>query len=180
MPKSLDAAKPWERQLRESSQAYEAFSIYRDMGSDRSLRAVAKQLNKILTIIGRWSGAWEWVERIRAHENDLARQAREQAAREVKEMQKRQTKIAMLLQKKAVEALEKVDPEKLDESAIVRFITEGTKLERSNRMEEAGIVPVNPFGVPQKAVGEGDLDWTKISSDDLEKLARLGDDEDGE
>jgi hypothetical protein len=100
MSRSLATNKPWERQLKESSQAHEAFSLYRDMGSERSHRAVARQLSKSSALISRWSGAWKWVERVRAYENDLARQAREQAAKDVKELQKRQTKIAMLMQKK--------------------------------------------------------------------------------
>jgi hypothetical protein len=79
----------------------------------------------------------------------------------------------------AVEALEKIDPDKLDEGAIVRLITEGAKLERSNRLEEAGIAPATPFGLPQKTVEDsGGLDWSKISNADLKKLARLEDDDD--
>ena len=45
----------WERQPGESAQAYEAFAIYRDMGSNRSLRVVAEQLSKSDTLIKRWS-----------------------------------------------------------------------------------------------------------------------------
>jgi len=41
----------WERQPGESAQAYEAFAIYRDMGSNRSLRVVAEQLSKSDTLI---------------------------------------------------------------------------------------------------------------------------------
>ena len=41
MPKWTD--KPWERQKGESDKAYEAFVTYRDMGTDRSIRAVAQK-----------------------------------------------------------------------------------------------------------------------------------------
>ncbi len=180
MPKDNATTKPWERQPKESPQAFEAFSTYLGMGAEQSYAKVSQKLGKSKTIIDRWGRTWQWRERCRAYENELARQAQEQAAREVKEMQKRQTKIAMLMQKKAVEALEKIDPAKLDESAIVRLITEGAKLERSNRLDEAGIAPAPIFGAParpgQQTASESGLDWSKLSTADLEKLARLGGD----
>ena len=46
MPKWTD--KPWERQKGESDKAYEAFVTYRDMGTDRSIRAVAQEFNRPL------------------------------------------------------------------------------------------------------------------------------------
>lgn len=178
MPRNIAKSKPWERQLSESSQAFEAFSIYRDMGGERALRAVAQRLNKSLTIIGRWSTAWDWVERARAYDNDLARIAREQAAKRVKEMSDRHIRISMLMQKKALEALEQLEPDELDENTIIRLITEGAKLERSNRLEEAGVTPAAPFGAParpgQPGITESGLDWSKLSTEDLEKLAKLG------
>lgn len=67
----------WERQPGESAQAYEAFAIYRDMGSNRSLRVVAEQLSKSDTLIKRWSREKKWGERCRAYDNhldDVARQ----------------------------------------------------------------------------------------------------------
>ena len=39
-----EAALPWERQKGETPQAFEAFSIYRDMGSSRSTAKVGRKL----------------------------------------------------------------------------------------------------------------------------------------
>lgn len=128
---------PWERQEEESSQAFEAFISYRDLGAERNLRAVTQKLHKSLTIIGRWSRDWNWVERARIWDNELDRQAKAEAAKEVRKMRERQTKTAMLMQKKAIEALDKLDVSELSPKEILSFIIEASKLERNNRYEEA-------------------------------------------
>ena len=87
---------PWERQKGESAQAFEAFSIYRDLGSERSQQAVAKQLGKSRQLLARWSAQWEWVERARAYDIDLDRQARVQSLKDAKDMRRRQTKTGVL------------------------------------------------------------------------------------
>ena len=125
--------KPWERQPGESAQAYEAFDTYIKMGVERSCRKVAQELSKSDTIIRRWSSAWKWQERCRAYDNELKRQELVQAQKAVKQMQERQIKTAMLLQKKAVQALDQLDIAKLTPQEILRFISEGAKLETANR-----------------------------------------------
>ena len=72
-----DNGKPWERRNDEGTKPYEAFAIYRDMGRERSLRAVAEQLQKSDTLMGRWSGKYEWVKRAAAWDDDQDRIARE-------------------------------------------------------------------------------------------------------
>lgn len=57
---------PWDRQPRESSKAYEAFVIYRDMGADRTTRSTAEALTKSETLIKEWSSKHGWVERAAA------------------------------------------------------------------------------------------------------------------
>lgn len=79
----------WERQPGESAQAYEAFAIYRDMGSNRSLRVVAEQLSKSDTLIKRWSREKKWGERCRAYDNHLDDVARQEALRKYKKMRTR-------------------------------------------------------------------------------------------
>lgn len=58
--------KPWSRQTGESSKAYEAFCEYRDLGANRTQRAVCERLAKSREVISRWAGEHHWVERCRA------------------------------------------------------------------------------------------------------------------
>lgn len=56
----------WDRQRRETEQAYEAFALYRDMGLQRSLHKVCDRVGKHYSLISRWSSKWRWHERVRA------------------------------------------------------------------------------------------------------------------
>lgn len=134
MPKWTD--KPWERQKGESDKAYEAFVTYRDMGTNRSIRAVAQKLAKSRTQIGKWSSGWEWTERVRAYDNELEKEARAKAVKDRKDMTDRHIKIAMQLQKKALEALTSLEVEAMTPKDIKEFIKMATDLERLNRTLE--------------------------------------------
>jgi len=57
---------PWDRQPGETSKAYAAFVTYRDLGADRSTRAVGEALTKSEALIKRWSGQNDWVTRAAA------------------------------------------------------------------------------------------------------------------
>ena len=136
MPKHRDT-EPWERLEGEGVKAYEAFSVYLELGEERSIRAVAKQLNKSTTLIGRWSRTYQWVERTAAYDVDIQRKAHAQAVKKRRKMADRHISIALKLQEKALQALKDMDPKNL-----VAFIREATKLERENRMElEADTAP---------------------------------------
>lgn len=131
--------KPWERQKGESEKAYEAFVTYRDMGSERSLRAVSRALGKSKTIIDRWSREKGWVERVRAYDNDLEKEARAKAIKDRKAMTERHIGIAMQVQKKALEALANLSVEDMSPKDIKEYIKMATELERLNReFEGAG------------------------------------------
>lgn len=88
----MEELKPWDRQRGESSKAYEAFAIYRDMGSDRTVRSVAESLNKSGTLIAGWSGKHGWVARAAAWDSMPGRavaSAYEEMAREIAEDHRR-------------------------------------------------------------------------------------------
>ena len=59
----------WERQPHDTDKSFEAFGIYRDMGNVRSLRSVVQKLSKSLTLIARWSGAHNWLARVRDYDD---------------------------------------------------------------------------------------------------------------
>lgn len=134
MPKWTD--KPWERQKGESAQAYEAFATYRDMGTERSIRAVSQKLGKSKTLIDRWSREKSWVERVRAYDNELAKEAKAKAVKDRKAMTERHIGIAMQLQKKALEALSSLSVEDMSPKDIKEYIKMATDLERLNRTLE--------------------------------------------
>lgn len=139
MAKWNEAEKSWERQPKESSQAFEAFNLYLRMGEHRSLRRVAQELGKSSTLISRWSSAWSWQARVRDYENELKRVEFEEELKQAKNMRKRQIQTAILLQKKAVEALDKLDISELAPKDILSFISKGAQLEREMRTESAGV-----------------------------------------
>ena len=125
----------WERQTGESGPAFEAFTVYRDMGEKRTISAVAKQLNKSLQLCHRWKSRWNWRDRADAYDASIAEEARRKAVAERKKMQERHIKISMQLQKTALEALEKIKPKDMTPKDVKEFLRLATELERMNREE---------------------------------------------
>jgi hypothetical protein len=75
---------PFEQQPRESAKAFAAFSLYLNLGAERSTAAVAKELAKSEQLVRRWSAKFGWTDRVAAHGAHLAiveREAVEAAAR---------------------------------------------------------------------------------------------------
>lgn len=67
----------YEQQPRESAKAFAAFSLYLNMGAERSLEAVAQKLTKSSRLMKKWSSRWQWAERVDAHAAHLATVERE-------------------------------------------------------------------------------------------------------
>jgi hypothetical protein len=74
----------FEQLPKESAKAFAAFSLYLNMGPERSTQAVANQLAKSEQLIRRWCAKYGWTSRVQAHAAHLAmveRQATEAATR---------------------------------------------------------------------------------------------------
>ena len=77
-------ALAFEQQPEESAKAFAAFSMYLNLGPDRSLESVRVKCGKSSRLIQRWSSRWRWSERVQAHDLYLAtveREATEAVAR---------------------------------------------------------------------------------------------------
>ncbi len=70
-------ALPFEQQPRESAKAFAAFSVYLNLGPERSLAVVARQLAKSEQLLKRWSARYDWPARVQAHAAHLATVERE-------------------------------------------------------------------------------------------------------
>lgn len=125
----------WERQDKEGVKPFQAFAMYRDMGNDRSLRDIAKQLNKSLTLIARWSSEWHWVERCKEYDAEIDRKAQKARIKAVEEMNKRHADMAVVFQGKILQRLQSVQLNELSPADMIKWMTEATKLERLARGE---------------------------------------------
>jgi hypothetical protein len=94
----------FEQQPKESAKAFAAFSLYLNLGAERSLAAVAQKLSKSEQLLKRWSAKFDWPARVAAHAAHLAtveREAIEATARgkaaiwEKRETQLRETEWSM-------------------------------------------------------------------------------------
>lgn len=72
-----DKLQPWEQQQDESDEAYEAFVIYADMPTGRTLAKVAGALGKSEALMERWSARDGWRQRVLAKNRHEARQINE-------------------------------------------------------------------------------------------------------
>lgn len=133
MPNKNSETKPWERQKGESEKAYEAFSVYLNLGTGRTITEVTKRLEKSRTLIDRWQVRYNWYDRVREYDNDQQRLAKKENEKALRDMYARQTKIAMSVQTKALQALDKLDPETMSAKDIKEYIKMATELERLTR-----------------------------------------------
>lgn len=132
----------WERQEGETTKAFYAFTIYRDLGHNRSLskvhenyiEATSKTRSCLRTIAG-WSSKFNWVKRVQAYDDYMDGLAREEKEKAVKEMQKRHLTLGMALQAKGAERLQNLDGKDMKTRDAISAIAQGTRLERLIRGE---------------------------------------------
>jgi hypothetical protein len=92
-------AKPWERQTKETGQAFAAFIEYRKMGVDRSLRKLSPLQKRSETILTKWCKHWNWVKRVAAAEADEDRRLRDLEIQALHDMRKRHLGFSQGMQK---------------------------------------------------------------------------------
>ena len=143
--------EPWERQKGETSKAWEAFAIYRDM-PQRSIRDVARQLNKSATLIARWSSTHEWQKRVSAWDAEQDRIARQSQIDEIKKMRKRHADLASAMLVKAARALQRIPEDEIKATDVSRMVDTAAKLERISRGDVGDVIEERDGGLATPAV----------------------------
>jgi hypothetical protein len=123
-------AQPWERLTGESPQAFEAFAAYRDMGAERSLAKVARQLGKSTTLMERWSVGHHWVRRVDAWVVEADRVHRAFLLEHGRVVSQRLLRVAGAMQAKLVEALQALDVRTLTPRDVGYWLDITSKVQR--------------------------------------------------
>lgn len=131
---------PWERQEGESTKAYEAFCIYRDLGINRSIAKVGKVLGKSQALLEGWSSKHGWVERAAQWDSEQDRVARQQQLDEIKKMRKRHATLAGDMLMKAAAALKELPEDEIKATDISRMVDVASKLERLSRGDVGDVI----------------------------------------
>lgn len=128
--------EPWERQLRESSLAYQAFCVYRDMGAVRSLSKAAGKLGSKKGRLEAWCSRWHWVARAQAWDDLVDRERRAAQIDAVIEMNRRQAALAANYQAKLIESLQNTNWQNISALEQARILDVASKIERLARGAE--------------------------------------------
>ena len=164
--------EPWERQLNESPQAFEAFAAYRDMGAARSTAKVSRQLCKSVSLMNRWSSEHDWVKRVAAWDAEKDRAAREAQIKDIVEMRQRHATTAKNMMNLADIALKHIKPEEVTVNEISRLVDSASKLERISRGDVGEVIEERDGGesVPtvQIYIPDNNRGRDKDTFDDLE------------
>jgi hypothetical protein len=183
----------WQRQPGESPKAFGAFVLFRNLDpKERSLQRVVRECNRSVSLIGRWSSRWEWVERA-AQFDDYLEMRRIEARIEAKQrLDEEELTIIRAARMQAIKALTEMNPEQLakDLKELRLWIMGLIDLERSivgepesveERHQEEGRDPSLYQEIKQYApVFQELLDEGAISFDDQPALLAGEDQDEGE
>lgn len=145
----------WFRMPGESRKAYEAFTVYRDLGPARSLRLAAEKVGKDISLIKKWSSKWGWVDRADSFDkNEEVERMWDMRARRIQWLEQ-DLQATERMQEKIRQRLETLDPKNLTPSQLIRWYDV-----ISRRQEKIlGITPEQlEEQLASQASGESDLE----------------------
>lgn len=156
-----DVEISWDRLPTETAKSFEAFVMYRDMGTSRSLTAVAKNLKPghpiSVQAVSEWSIKHNWKSRCWAFDFHNQRQLQLETAALRREARERQCRLSVAMQKVAMagmaELLDKCKagvPLHMTPDQIAAFAKTGQELERFGLGEEN-----DPLIIPKISVFMG-------------------------
>lgn len=129
--------RSWERLENETDQAWEAFSTYLDLGSDRSLAKTAHKLGKSTPLMEGWSTRHGWQKRVLAYDRHAARITNERIILGTADMRQRNITLAQHVQQKAamrILSMSDAEIKALTPAQTIAFFKAATDAEIKARM----------------------------------------------
>lgn len=140
--------RPWEKGAAETSRAFAAFVVYRDLGPGRTIARAAEKLGKADSTFEHWSAKYSWPKRAEAYDAHLDAVGRAQAERVWKEMKRRHARAGAALVDLGEKELRRLarqllaargkGAQRLTARDIAALVEVGTRLERLTLAEDAG------------------------------------------
>lgn len=140
------AVRPWNMLPSETARAYQAFEVYRDMGTGRSLERVNQEstMRPPLNSLKAWSTTHDWQARVRAFDEAAAAKAADRALEDAATVRARQAQHAKAIQLRAMQKIAAMDPGDMSMSEATRAWQVGAEAERK------------ALGIPEKVEVTGD------------------------
>ena len=162
-----EKALPFEQQPREGNKPYEAFRLYLEMGSERSLEAVRIKCGKSARLIQRWSGKFNWPGRVQAYHAHLAEVERKaiesMAIEKAVEWANMHEALKRQMWRKAEEAItmfEKAQAEWLEKGRLPGWEGMARMLELAFKLKQmAAGLPTEVKEVNTHVTGTIDVEW---------------------
>ena len=136
----------WDRQTGESSKAFAAFTVYRNLGPTRSVAKVSQILPETgkqsvsLRWLEEWSSRYAWRRRAMAWDDFVEAAAQRAELDAIVEMRRRHARNAQKIQEKALEKLEGLDLDEMSARDVLRYLVQGSQMERLSLGEPTEIV----------------------------------------
>ncbi len=136
----------WEQREGESPRVFQAFVVFRELGARRTLREAARKFYSPddenaevspaqLKRFQRWSAEHQWVRRANEYDVYLAQEQTEARLKAIEQMNERQALFGTRLQYLAFERLQATDLKDLPTTEALRWLVEGSRIERLARGE---------------------------------------------
>ena len=157
--------RPWDRQEGETSQAFEAFATYRDMGSSRTQRALSERLGRTIASLSRWAKQWRWKARIVAFETHEDQQMRKVLLDGRTKMRARHVALASRIQRKLMERISDLDADQISIADLARLYEASVRIERQAREDQELAHDL--------AQGINDMPLGFLSNEELENMEQM-------
>ncbi|MFA5801542.1 MAG: hypothetical protein WC911_03605 [Thermoleophilia bacterium] len=175
-----DDREPWTRQKGETNKAFEAFVLYRDMGTSRSCAKVADHLSRSNTLIFGWSAKWSWQRRVELYDVHQDQERLKRLEQSRIKMDERQATYGKAMQAKGMIFIQGPDGGPQDVNQAAKLVVEGSKIERVAHGAPSEVINQQHTGADGGPIRLANLSDEELDKEIERELGRAGTDEGSE